>query len=88
MTTNGGKLIFTFQCAQTSIDSSTTVAIQVGTTLTSWPDSYTVPETALANNPGVTVQKDTPTGFDTVTLTIPQAPDAEKFARLVVTPAP
>jgi hypothetical protein len=36
----------------------------------------------------VTVVKNTPTDFDTVTLTVPQAPDAEKFARLKVTVAP
>jgi hypothetical protein len=76
------------QRAQASIDGTTTVSIQVGTTLASWPDRYTVLELALANNPGVTVQKDIPAGFDTVTLTVPRAPDAKKFARLVVTPAP
>jgi hypothetical protein len=34
------------------------------------------------------VVKDTSAGFDTVTLTVPRASDAAKFARLVVTPAP
>ncbi len=86
---SGTDLVFTFKRAQSSIDGTTTVAIQVGTTLAAWPDSYNVPETAQANNPGVTVQKDTPAvGTDTVTLRVVKAPDATKFARLVVTPAP
>ena len=86
--TSGTNLLFTFQRAQASIDGTTSVAIQVGTNLSTWPDSYNVPGTAQANNPGVTVVKDTSVGFDTVTLTVPRAPDAAKFARLVVTPAP
>jgi hypothetical protein len=34
------------------------------------------------------VVKDTSVGYDTVTLFVPRAPDAKKFARLMVTPAP
>jgi autotransporter-associated beta strand protein len=40
--------------------------------------------TAQAAVPGVTVAKDTSPGFDTITLTVPRAPDAKKFARLRV----
>ena len=70
---------------QASIDGSTAVQIEVGTTLANWPDSYTVPDGAAANNPGVTVAKDSPSaGFDTVTLTLVRAPDETKFARLKV----
>jgi hypothetical protein len=82
-TTPGGDVLFTFVRDQASIDGTTTVAIEVGTTLAAWPDSYSVPGTAVANNPGVTVVKDSPgAGKDTVTLTLPRAPDAKKFARL------
>jgi autotransporter-associated beta strand protein len=88
ISTSGANMVFTFQRAQASIDGTTAVAIQVGSELNTWSDSYNVPGTAQANNPGVTVVKDTSLGFDTVTLTVPRAPDAKKFARLVVTPAP
>lgn len=86
---NGGNLVFTFQRDNASVDGTTAVVIQVGTDLSSWPDSYTVPGSAQVNNPGVTIQKDTPSvGTDTVTLTVPKGPAPTKFARLVVTPAP
>ena len=88
ISTSGTDMVFSFLRAQASIDGTTTVAIQVGTNLSAWPDSYNVPGTAQANNPGVTVVKDTSAGFDTVTLTVPRGSDAVKFARLVVTPAP
>ena len=88
ISTGGANMVFTFQRAQASIDGTTNVAIQVSTNLSTWPVSYNVPGTAQANNPGVTVVKDTSAGFDTVTLTVPRAPDTAKFSRLVVTPAP
>ena len=85
----GGNLVFTFVRDQASIDGSTSVAIEVGTDLVTWPDSYSVPDGAVANNPGVTVVKGSPAGFDTVTLTVPQGVGAGKFARLkVVAPTP
>ena len=89
ISTSGGDMVFTFYRAQASIDGTTTVNIQVGTTLASWPATYNVPATAVANNPGVTVLKDNPSaGTDKVTLTVIQAPDAKKFARLNVSVAP
>ena len=88
-TTPGGDVLFTCVRDQASIDGTTAVVIEVGTTLAAWPDSYPVPGTAVANNPGVTVVKDSPgAGKDTVTLTLPRAPDAKKFARLKVVVAP
>ena len=58
------------------------------TDLATWntpPSPYAVPAVAVANNPGVTVVKDSPVaGRDTVTLALPRAPDARKFARLKV----
>ena len=88
ISTGGANMVFTFQRAQASIDGTTSVVIQVSTNLSTWPVSYNVPGPAQANNPGVTVVKNTSAGFDTVTLTVPRAPDVAKFARLVVTPAP
>jgi len=85
---SGANMVFSFQRSQTSIDGTTTVAIEVSPDLISWPDSYNVPGPAQVNNPGVTVSKDTSAGFDTITLTVPRAPNITKFARLVVTPAP
>jgi autotransporter-associated beta strand protein len=90
--TSGGNMTFTFQRAQSSIDPKTSTAIEVGTDLVTWntaPSPYTVPDGAAVNNPGVTVVKDSPSvGTDTITLTVPQAPDAKKFARLMVVITP
>lgn len=82
---SNGDLVFTFVRDQLSIDGTATVEIQVSPDLTDWSASYPVPGSAATDNPGVTVVKDTPAGFDTVTLKIPLAPNG-KFARLKVTP--
>jgi hypothetical protein len=86
---DGADLVFTFVRDQASIDGSTAVTIEVSTDLVGWTagDSpYAVPAAAASNNPGVSVAKDSPeVGKDTVTLRIPRAPDAAKFARLKVT---
>lgn len=91
VSTSGGNMTFTFLRAQSSIDPKTGLSIEVSTDLAAWnipPSPYTVPDGAVANNPGVTVVKDTSPGFDTVTLTVPQTSDSKKFARLqvVITP--
>jgi hypothetical protein len=81
--TDGASMTFSFQRAQQSIDPATTVSIEVGTDLTNWPDVYAVPDDATAGPP-VTVTKDSSPGFDTVTLSLPMAPDSRRFARLRV----
>jgi fibronectin-binding autotransporter adhesin len=81
---SGGNMTFSFVRDQASIEATTAMSIEVGTDLASWPDSYIVPDGAAENVPGVTVVKNSPSGFDTVTLTVPQSPDAKKFARLKV----
>ena len=90
ITTTGGNLVFTFKRDQASIDGSTTVAIEVGTDLVSWPNSYTVGADTGSSSAGVTVIRNSPTnGVDTVTLSVPQGSGSGKFARLkVVVPAP
>ena len=85
-TTNAnGNFIFTFTRVQASIDGTTVVEIETSTDLTDWSIRYSVPNGATANNPGVTVQKNSPAlGQDTITLTLPSsAPN--KYARLKVT---
>jgi hypothetical protein len=85
----GGDMLFTFVRHQDSIDGSTVVSIEVSTDLANWgnaPSPFAVPDSEATANPGVSVVKNAPAGgFDTVTLRIPRAPDAGKFARLKVT---
>ncbi len=84
--TSSGNLVFTFVRDQASIDGTTTVTIDVGTNLATWPNSYTVGADTAGSTAGVTVAKNSPTtGKDTVTLSVAQSPDAKKFARLKVT---
>jgi fibronectin-binding autotransporter adhesin len=80
----GADLVFTFVRDHASKTPDTTVSIDVGTTLQAWPTSYPVANAPVAANPGVTVV-DNGNGTDTVTLRVPKAPDAKKFAKLVVT---
>lgn len=88
--TSGNDMTFTFERDKTSVDASTVVTIEVSNDLVTWDagsSPYVVPNTATGSaNPGVTVVDNGAT--HTVTLTIPQAPDAKKFARLkvVITP--
>ena len=85
--TASGNMTFIFERDQSSIDPSVALTIELGTDLGTWPTSYAVPDVATAGPP-VTVVKNSPSGFDTVTLSVAQAPDAKKFARLkvVITP--
>ena len=89
--TSGTDMTFTFVRDETSVEASTAVTIEVSTDLVNWNSGsspYAVPnaDTAGPVNPGVTVVDNGAT--HTVTLTIPQAPDTKKFARLkvVITP--
>ena len=84
VSTSGGNLVFTFKRDQASKVVGTAVAIQVGTSLIAWPDSFTVGNDTAGSTAGVTVT-DNGDGTDTVVLTVVQAPDAAKFARLAVT---
>jgi autotransporter-associated beta strand protein len=87
-TTSGGNILFSFKRIQSSIHVGTAVSIRVGTTLHSWPDSYNVGADTATSTAGVTVLKGVPAGFDTVTLSVPRAPDLQKFIRLQVTITP
>ncbi len=86
VSTSGGNLLFTFKRDQKSIDGSTSLTIETSSDINNWTTTYSVPDGAASNNPGVTVAKNTSPGFDTVTLTLPQATNSRKFAHLKVVP--
>jgi hypothetical protein len=87
VSTSGGNLVFTFIRDQASIDGLTSLSVETGPGLTTWPSSHLVSAGAAANNPGVTVLKNTPeAGKDTVTLTEPIVPGGSRFARLRMVP--
>jgi autotransporter-associated beta strand protein len=91
LATSGGNLVLTFVRDQLSIDGSTSLQVQVGTNLVDWTpgSTYNVPDAAATASPGVSVTKDSPvSGKDTIVLSISQAPDLRKFARLKVTTTP
>ncbi len=84
-TTPGSNFVVSFKRDQDSKVAGTSVAIQVSTTLIDWPVVYDVGDTTATSSGGVTVT-DNLDGTDTVTLTLPRAPeDPAKFARLRVT---
>ena len=81
-----GNLVFTFQRDHASLTSDISLSVEVSTDLANWPGVYHVGADTASSDAGITV---TDNGtYDTVTLTVPQAPDAQKFARLrvIVTP--
>ena len=84
--TDGTNIIFSFERDQESIDGNATVAIEISDNLSEWPATYLVPAGAVANNPGVTVIKNTPAGFDTVTLTLPMSAETRRFVRIKMNP--
>ena len=88
VTTAAGTMTYTFRRVQSSINTNTSLAIQVGLNLTTWPSSYNVGINTATSAAGVTVLQGVPAGFDTITLSIPKAPDLQKFIRLNVTITP
>lgn len=83
-TVAGDNFIFTFQRDRAAMTADISLAIEVGTDLgnLSGADVYLVGATTGSSSAGVTVADNG--SKDTVTLTIPRAPDFRKFARLVV----
>ncbi len=82
VTTTATDMIFTFERKRSSIDGITGCTIEVGTTLTGWPTTYTVGSNTAGSTAGVVVTENSPAGFDTITLTVPIGSDPKKFARL------
>lgn len=81
---SSGNFTFSFTRDQASKTPDAAVVIEVGTDLTSWPQTFTVGHTTAESGNGVTVT-DNLDGTDTVTLTLTNAPQAPTFARLKVT---
>ena len=82
----GGNAVFRFVRDHASIDGTTTVEIEVSPDLRDWSTRYSVPADAVTNQPGVTVQKNSPAaGKDTVTLVLPLTGETG-FVRMKVTP--
>lgn len=83
---DGGNLVFTFTRDDASLTPDVGVSVEVGTTLLTWPDEYSVGLDTGSSDAGIEVTDNGAT--DTIKLTVLQAPDDIKFARLkvVVTP--
>ncbi|MCW1925338.1 hypothetical protein OKA05_22450 [Luteolibacter arcticus] len=78
ITISGGNMVFEFVRDRASKTPDTVLRIEVGTTLATWPTSYTV---GVSQEVMVT---ENPNGTDTITASVPQAGDTVKFARLRV----
>ena len=81
--TSGTNIHFSFVRDRDSIDPGVSIAIEVGTNLTTWSDVFTVGADTASSSTGITVT-DHGNGTDVVTLIIPQALDTQKFGRLKV----
>jgi autotransporter-associated beta strand protein len=89
VSSSGTNMVYTFKRIQASINANTALTIELGTTLSAWPTTYTVGTDDAGSTLGVTIAKDSPSaGTDTVTLTVARGADAKKFVRLkaVLTP--
>jgi hypothetical protein len=67
----GGNVIFSFLRDQKSIGGTSVFRMDTSLELLYWTTGYNVPDGAAADNPGITVVKNAPPGFDAVTLTCP-----------------
>lgn len=85
MNASGANFIFSFRRSR---DGSTMAMIEVGENLTTWPDLFQVGTTTANSSTGVTVTENNPTGFDTITLSMPKASAPTKYGRLKVTVTP
>ncbi|MCW1887009.1 autotransporter-associated beta strand repeat-containing protein [Luteolibacter flavescens] len=81
----GGNLVFTFTRDDAALTPDISIAVEVSTTLATWPEVYEVGIDTAASDEGVVVTDGE--GSDTITVTIPQGTDTAKFARLKVTVA-
>jgi autotransporter-associated beta strand protein len=88
VTMTATDMIITFERKRSTKDGITGCEVEVGTTLASWSNSYTVGATTAGSDPEVVVTENSPTNFDTITVTVPKGTDPKKFARLNVTVTP
>ena len=82
----GGDLVFNFTRDHASMTPDLAVAVEVGSTLGTWPDVYQVGADTASSTPGIAVTNHGT--YDTVTLTVALGSDTRKFARLRVTVTP
>jgi hypothetical protein len=89
VSTTATNMVFTFKRTQASINASTALSVEVGTTLAAWSSTYTVGTDTAGSTSGVTIAKDSPSaGTDTVTVTVARGADGKKFARLKAVQTP
>ncbi|MEY4244333.1 MAG: hypothetical protein RLZZ245_1918, partial [Verrucomicrobiota bacterium] len=74
---------FSFVRNRDSVDPRVSVQIEVSSCLSTWPGVFPVGSGTAGSSAGVTVA-DNGDGTDTITLSVPRAPDTKKFARLKV----
>ncbi len=86
-TVTGTDLVFTFNRADSSETADVQTTVEVGTTLSTFPDVYTIGTTTGSSSTGVTVIENGASP-DTIIVTIPKGTDVRKFARLNVTILP
>lgn len=87
----GNNLILTFNRKDSSETTDVGLLVEVSPDLTDWTalPSYTIGAThAAPTSPGVVINEAGPDDTDIITVTIPMAPHAKKFARLAVTITP
>lgn len=82
VSTSAGNLVFTFKRDQDAETPETILSIQVGTNLSTWPTTIAVPNAPGTYESGTLTVTDNGLGEDVITLTLPQAPDVRKFARV------
>jgi autotransporter-associated beta strand protein len=79
----GTDMTFTFLRNRDAVDPGVSVTIVAGTDLDTWPSVFTVGADTATSSPGIIVTGNGD-GTDTITLTIPQDTDTQKFVRLKV----
>jgi len=86
----GSNLIFTFNRNNAAETPDAALFVQVSSDLTDWTGhpGYSVGATTATSSPGVNVNPSGPGNTDIITVTIPKATDARKYARLKVMIAP
>ena len=84
MSTTATHWVFRFRRIRSSVSGVNSCVIDAGDSLNVWQQSYTVAATTALSTPGITIQENDPSGFDTVTLSIPKLGSDKKFARLRV----
>ena len=84
---DAGSIVFTFDRVDASETSDIILVVEAGTTLGTWPETFTIGATTASSSLGVEVQENE-AAPDTITVTIQQGIVPAKFARLRATIRP